>query len=144
MQFFNTLISAFLLTAAAVAQSDVTVHVVQVGANGTLTFSPDTLTANPGEIVQFHFMDKVRLYSFLRSMQFSNRRWIEPLRCPICIQLSLRSRQHRHVKRHRLQVRLHARLEQYPRLLAYGQRHQACLGLLQSDGSLREGYGLCY
>jgi plastocyanin len=59
MQLFNALISAFLLTAAAIAQSDVTVHVVQVGLNGSLTFSPDSIQANPGEIVQFQFMAKV-------------------------------------------------------------------------------------
>ncbi|GAM35348.1 hypothetical protein TCE0_017f03619 [Talaromyces pinophilus] len=58
MQLFNTLISAFLLTAAAIAQSDVKVHVVQVGLNGSLAFSPENITANPGEIVQFQFMAK--------------------------------------------------------------------------------------
>jgi plastocyanin len=62
MQLFNTLISAFLLTAAAIAQSDVKVHVVQVGLNGSLAFSPENITANPGEIVQFQFMAKVTSY----------------------------------------------------------------------------------
>lgn len=48
-----------MLAGAAIAASDVTVHVVQVGANGTLTFSPDSIQANPGEVVQFQFMAKV-------------------------------------------------------------------------------------
>ena len=147
MQLFNTLISAFLLTAAAIAQSDVKVHVVQVGLNGSLAFSPDSITANPGEIVQFQFMAKVTFYPtniLLYTGMLINVIMVEPLRRPISLLFSLRTHQHRHVKRHWLQVWLHARLEQYPRLLAYGQRHQARLGLLQPDGSLREGYGFCY
>lgn len=145
MQLFNTLVSAFLLTAAAIAQSDVKVHVVQVGSNGSLAFSPESITANPGEIVQFQFMAKVTNPLSLQyqcgMLKDDN---IEPLRRSISLLLSLRTHQHRHVKRHRLQVRLHARLEQYPRLLAYGQRHKAYLGLLQPDGPLWEGYGFCY
>jgi len=38
-------------TAAAVAG----VHTVQVGANGNLAFSPNSITAAVGEIVEFHF-----------------------------------------------------------------------------------------
>lgn len=65
MQLLNTILSAFMLTAAAIAASDVTVHVVQVGLNGSLTFSPDSIQANPGEVVQFQFMAKVtRLFPF--------------------------------------------------------------------------------
>lgn len=59
MQLFNTVFSAIMLAGAAIAASDVTVHVVQVGANGTLTFSPDSIQANPGEVVQFQFLAKV-------------------------------------------------------------------------------------
>lgn len=61
MQFFSTLFAVFLLNAAAaMAQSDnVTVHVVSVGMNETLTFSPDSIQANPGEVVQFQFLSKV-------------------------------------------------------------------------------------
>lgn len=69
---------------------------------------------------------------------------VESLRRPIRLRFSLRTHQHRHVERHRLSVRLHARHGQYTRLFDYGQRHKACLGLLQSDGSLWEGYGFCY
>ncbi|EED22312.1 conserved hypothetical protein [Talaromyces stipitatus ATCC 10500] len=74
MQLLNTIVSAFLLTAAASAQSatqsapqasgtagaggDVKVHVVQVGLNGSLEFSPNSIQANPGEVVQFQFMAK--------------------------------------------------------------------------------------
>lgn len=69
MQLFNTLISAFLLTAAAIAQSDVKVHVVQVGLNGSLAFSPENITANPGEIVQFQFMAKVTSLSHKHTLK---------------------------------------------------------------------------
>lgn len=61
MQLFNAIVSTLLLVAATNAQSmnDVTVHVVQVGGNNSLTFSPDNIQAQPGEVVQFQFMSGV-------------------------------------------------------------------------------------
>jgi len=35
------------------------VHVVHVGENGTLTFSPDDLQVNAGDMVQFQFYPQV-------------------------------------------------------------------------------------
>lgn len=43
----------------AASQGQVRVHVVQVGMNGSLAFSPNQLQVNPGEMVQFQFHPKV-------------------------------------------------------------------------------------
>jgi plastocyanin len=48
----------------------VATHVVQVGGpNGSLTFSPDNVKANVGDLVQFQFHPKVSLHSnnFMRT-----------------------------------------------------------------------------
>ncbi|KAL2006834.1 hypothetical protein VTN00DRAFT_9502 [Thermoascus crustaceus] len=42
----------------AASQGQVRVHVVQVGMNGSLAFSPNQLQVNPGEMVQFQFHPK--------------------------------------------------------------------------------------
>ena len=39
-----------------------TVHVVQVGSNGSLTFSPNNVIAAVGDLVQFQFNPKVSLF----------------------------------------------------------------------------------
>jgi hypothetical protein len=44
--------SLFLLALVGVALADVD---VQVGLNGQLRFSPETVFGNPGELVNFHF-----------------------------------------------------------------------------------------
>ncbi|KAL1967465.1 hypothetical protein VTN77DRAFT_3250 [Rasamsonia byssochlamydoides] len=63
MQLFSLISSSLFLAAAVQAaqtsdQGMVKVHVVQVGQNGSLTFSPDNLQVNPGEMVQFQFWPK--------------------------------------------------------------------------------------
>lgn len=46
---------------AAAGQGMVATHVVQVGGpNGSLTFSPENIKANVGDLVQFQFHPKVR------------------------------------------------------------------------------------
>jgi len=53
---------SFLTFAAAVygqSSGEVMVHVVHVGANGTLTFSPDDLQVKAGDMVQFQFYPQV-------------------------------------------------------------------------------------
>lgn len=61
MHLFNLIWSSLFLAAAVQAQTagQVKVHVVEVGKNGSLTFSPDNLKVNPGEMVQFQFWPKV-------------------------------------------------------------------------------------
>lgn len=61
MHLFSLISSSLFLAAAVQAQTagQVKVHVVDVGKNGSLTFSPDNLKVNPGEMVQFHFWPKV-------------------------------------------------------------------------------------
>ena len=39
-----------------------TVHVVQVGSNGSLTYSPNNVIAAVGDLVQFQFNPKVSLF----------------------------------------------------------------------------------
>jgi len=39
-----------------------TLHVVQVGSNGSLTFSPNNVIAAVGDLVQFQFNPKVSLF----------------------------------------------------------------------------------
>jgi plastocyanin len=58
MQFSATIASVLLLSSAAMA-SNATVHVVQVGLNSSLTFSPSNIQAEAGEIIQFQFLTKV-------------------------------------------------------------------------------------
>jgi plastocyanin len=54
MQFTASLIAAFAGIVAAQAPSSMVVHVVSVSGNGNV-FSPDRVTALPGEMVQFQF-----------------------------------------------------------------------------------------
>lgn len=61
MQLTDLILSTLAFASVALAassSSDVTVHVVEVGANSTLTFSPDELTVTPGDMVQFQFYPK--------------------------------------------------------------------------------------
>jgi plastocyanin len=49
---------------AAAGEGMVATHVVQVGGpNGTLTFSPENVKANVGDLVQFQFHPKVRCFA---------------------------------------------------------------------------------
>jgi len=54
MQF--KILAVATLLAGAVSAS--TTHVVKVGANGTLTFTPDSVVAAVGDIVEYHFYGK--------------------------------------------------------------------------------------
>lgn len=47
---FSTIFAIVLPIVAVFAQTN---HVVQVGANGTLTFTPNQLTVNNGDSVSF-------------------------------------------------------------------------------------------
>lgn len=60
MNSTNTISAQSTTSAASSTPSGmVTVHVVRVGgANGSLTFSPDDLKANVGDMVQFQFSPK--------------------------------------------------------------------------------------
>jgi len=57
---FSTFALAALSIGCTLAQSgQITVHVVTVGnTNGSLTYSPDSITASKGDMVQFQFMPK--------------------------------------------------------------------------------------
>jgi plastocyanin len=65
---------------------EVMVHVVHVGANGTLTFSPDDLQVNAGDMVQFQFYPKV-----IDEISFQNETWLsnvnptESFSCPVSV-----------------------------------------------------------
>lgn len=64
----------------------VKVHPVKVGWNNTLTFSPDQLNVNPGEMVQFQFYPKVCSLSGMKVILLRLKLMLsEPLRCPIVI-----------------------------------------------------------
>ncbi|KAI0371684.1 hypothetical protein BV20DRAFT_156252 [Pilatotrama ljubarskyi] len=52
---FSAIAAALLPVGVALAQ---TTHTVKVGENGTLTYSPNTITANNGDIIQFQFLSK--------------------------------------------------------------------------------------
>lgn len=59
----SVLFSSILLFAVAAVQAHsgmVKVHVVQVGLKSTLTFSPESIQADPGDMVQFQFHQKVK------------------------------------------------------------------------------------
>jgi plastocyanin len=65
----NLLASAALLSLAGAAK-----HIVDVGKNGLLEFSPNSTTANVGDIVEFHYYPKnhsVVQTSFASPCQFS-------------------------------------------------------------------------
>ena len=52
--------SSSTAAAAAASGSTVPTHVIMVGGtNGSLTYSPDNVVANVGDLVQFQFMPKV-------------------------------------------------------------------------------------
>jgi hypothetical protein len=46
-------LAASWLAVSSAAESSSTVHVVTVGANGGIVFSPNVTTANPGDIVRY-------------------------------------------------------------------------------------------
>jgi len=52
---FSTILAVILPFGAALAQTN---HVVQVGANGTLTFTPNQLQVQNGDSVSFQFLSK--------------------------------------------------------------------------------------
>ena len=101
MHFLSTVASALLLAGTALAQtgSTVTVHVVTVstGDGKTLKYSPNSITANPGEMVQFQFMGGVSLqvskkcaniYSFNRITRSLNQ-LSEPHAPPLVLQCQM-------------------------------------------------------
>jgi hypothetical protein len=63
MRFIDIVFSSLSLVAAvrglSTSASQVTVHVVQVGPDGQLSFSPENIQANPGDMVQYQFHPKV-------------------------------------------------------------------------------------
>ncbi|KAB5583532.1 hypothetical protein GE09DRAFT_304573 [Coniochaeta sp. 2T2.1] len=56
MQFSTLALAALVSLATAQTNNGMTVHVVTVGANGTLTFVPDNLKPAVGDMVQFQFL----------------------------------------------------------------------------------------
>ncbi|KAI8982840.1 Cupredoxin [Trametes punicea] len=52
---FSALAAALLPVGIALAQTD---HIVQVGANGTLTYNPPFIQANNGDTIHFQFLSK--------------------------------------------------------------------------------------
>lgn len=63
MRFIDIVFSSLSLVTAvrgsSSSASQVTVHVVQVGPDGQLSFSPENVQANPGDMVQYQFHPKV-------------------------------------------------------------------------------------
>jgi plastocyanin len=63
MRFTDIIFASLSLVAAVRGQTgssgQVKVHVVKVGWNGQLSFSPENIQANPGEMVQFQYYPKV-------------------------------------------------------------------------------------
>ncbi|KAK0706032.1 Cupredoxin [Lasiosphaeria miniovina] len=56
MQFSTLALAALASLASAQTTGEKVIHRVTVGMNGTLTFSPSTITALVGEMVQFQFV----------------------------------------------------------------------------------------
>ncbi|KAK3370862.1 Cupredoxin [Lasiosphaeria ovina] len=56
MQFSTLALAALASLASAQTTGEKVIHRVTVGMNGTLTFSPNTITALVGEMVQFQFV----------------------------------------------------------------------------------------
>ncbi|KAI0332623.1 hypothetical protein GY45DRAFT_1273717 [Cubamyces sp. BRFM 1775] len=52
---FSTIVAALLPVGAALAQQTIT---VKVGENGTLTYNPNSVTAQNGDTIQFQFLSK--------------------------------------------------------------------------------------
>ncbi|KAI0672739.1 Cupredoxin [Trametes maxima] len=52
---FSAFVAALLPVGAALAQ---TTHTIKVGENGTLTYSPSSITANNGDTIEFQFLSK--------------------------------------------------------------------------------------
>ncbi|KAH9900828.1 Cupredoxin [Cubamyces lactineus] len=52
---FSTVVAALLPVGAALAQQTIT---VKVGENGTLTYNPNSVTAQNGDTIQFQFLSK--------------------------------------------------------------------------------------
>ena len=78
------------------AQGMVNVHVVQVGdAQGSKKFYPESLTANPGEMVQFQFHPKVSQVLTQLTPYMPSDILLEPLDCPIRFLRALRADQRR-------------------------------------------------
>jgi plastocyanin len=127
----------------------VATHVVQVGGPN-ITFSPNNIVAQAGDLVQFQFHAKVSLSAVIVRVAQANGT-SEPLRRPIQLCQPLHTNPEHHTKRNRrFLLRLHAQ-QLYSRLHIQRsdihhsrQRHKADLVLLLAGQALPGRYGRCY
>jgi plastocyanin len=67
--YFSNIVAGLIAIAAATVQA--ASFDVQVGPNSQLIFSPNSIVANVGDTVNFHFNPKVRDRVLLRSLALS-------------------------------------------------------------------------
>jgi hypothetical protein len=120
-----SLVVAYLVSSAAGASFQ-----VQVGENGTLTFNPQTINAQPDDTVTYFFHPKVSFTPHLSSIE-SQLTFAESFRHPIVFPRSVSSSCRRVLLRIRSYSRPYCRFAHD--MDNYGERYQANLGVLCPD-----------